>query len=215
MIAVSALLLGACGGSSGKSAEPAPAVPSTASTTSTAVSTSSSMVTSTTSAPGATPTSTTPAGGPALNEASTVNLHGLGPVRVEMTLAEASNVAGTPIATKGGNADCSTAAPQAGPGGVSFMVVKDRIARVDVTEGPIRTLSGAGVGDTEAQVQARYSGKLQSSAHKYVQGGHYLTLVPTDPADASFRLIFETDGTKVTRFRAGRQPEVSYIEGCF
>ena len=94
------------------------------------------------------------------------------------------------------------------------MVVKGRIARVDVTEGPVKTRSGAAVGDTEAQVQARYSGNLQSSPHKYVQGGHYLTLVPSDAGDASFRLIFETDGTKVTRFRAGRQPEVSYIEGC-
>lgn len=144
-----------------------------------------------------------------------MNLRGVGPVRVEMTLPEASNVAGTPIVPKGGDAECSIAAPQDGPAGLSFMVVKGRIARIDVTEGPVKTLSGAGVGDTEAQVQARYSGKLQSSPHKYVQGGHYLTLVPSDAADASLRLIFETDGTKVTRFRSGRQPEVSYIEGCF
>ena len=53
------------------------------------------------------------------------------------------------------------------------------------------------------------------AAHKYVAGGHYLTFVPDDPADADLRLIFETDASsKVTQFRAGRLPEVAYVEGC-
>lgn len=164
---------------------------------------------------GSGPTSTTRPTGPALDAASTVNLRGIGPVRVEMTLAEASAAAGTPIVVTGGGPDCSYAAARGGPAGVKFMVVNGRIARVDVSEGPVKTLSGAGVGATEAQVQALYAGKLQSSAHKYVPGGHYLTLVPSDAGDANLRLIFETDGTRVTEFRAGRQPEVSFIEGCF
>jgi hypothetical protein len=144
-----------------------------------------------------------------------VTLRGIGPVRVGMTPAEASSAAGKQIVAKPDvNAGCGYAEPEGGPEGVSFMVVSGRIARVDVTGGPVKTLSGAGVGDTEAQVQARYSNRLEVSPHKYVASGHYLTLVPTDPADADFRLIFETDGTKVTRFRAGKQPEVSYVEGC-
>ena len=132
-----------------------------------------------------------------------------------MTLPEASAAAGRPIVAKpGSTSECGYADPEGGPEGVSFMVVSDRVARVDVTGGPVKTRSGAGVGDTEAQVQARYADKLEVSPHKYVPGGHYLTLVPADAADAGFRLIFETDGSKVTRFRAGKEPEVSYVEGC-
>ena len=78
------------------------------------------------------------------------------------------------------------------------MVVDGKIARVDVrAPSPVKTRSGAGIGDTEAQVQALYP-PLEVSAHKYVPGGHDLTFVPDDPADADFRLIFETDGSKVT-----------------
>ena len=159
------------------------------------------------------PTTTVAGGG--LSAASTVILRGIGPVRVGMTLAEASAAAGKPIVAKPApSPECGHADPEGGPEGVSFMVVSDHIARVDVASGPVKTLSGAGIGDTEAQVQAKYGNKLEVSPHKYVPEGHYLTLVPTDPADAGFRLIFETDGTKVTRFRAGKQPEASYVEGC-
>jgi len=157
----------------------------------------------------------TQAGGTALSASSTVNLRGLGPVRVGMTPGEASVAAGRRIApAPGAGPECAFAEPEGGPEGVRFMVVSGRIARVDVTGGPVKTQSGAAVGDTEAQVQARYPGRLESSPHKYVTAGRYLTLVPTDAADAGFRLIFETDGSKVTRFRAGKQPEVSFVEGC-
>jgi hypothetical protein len=132
-----------------------------------------------------------------------------------MTLAEASAAAGTPFVPKRGPSEsCVYADPEGGPAGVSFMFVSGRLARVDVTGGGIKTLSGAAVGDGEAQVQALYSGQLQASPHKYLPAGRYLTLVPSDAADADLRLIFETDGSKVTRFRAGAQPGVSYVEGC-
>ena len=132
-----------------------------------------------------------------------------------MTLAEGSAAAGKQIVAKPGpTPDCGHADPEGGPEGVSFMVVSGRIARVDVSSGPVKTLSGAGIGDTEAQVQAKYGNRLEVTTHKYVAEGHYLTLVPTDPADTGFRLVFETDGARVTRFRAGKEPEASYIEGC-
>lgn len=164
---------------------------------------------------GGTPPTTTPPTPPALSASSTLALHGLGPVRIGMTLDEASAAAGTPIeATGARNDSCFYARPTIGPEGVSFMLVSGRIARVDVTAGQITTLSGAAIGDTEAEVQALYSGQLQVSPHKYLAAGRYLTLVPSSAADSDFRLIFETDGSAVTRFRAGTQPEVSFVEGC-
>jgi len=152
---------------------------------------------------------------PALSVSSTLTVRGLGPVRVGMTLSEASAAAGTEIVPERGASDsCSYATPKGGPEGVSFMVVSGRVARIDVSGGAVKTLSGAAIGDTEAAVQAMYSGQLQASPHKYVPAGRYLTLVPTGADDANFRLILETDGSKVTRFRAGRAPEVSFVEGC-
>ena len=78
----------------------------------------------------------------------------------------------------------------------------------------MKTRSGAGNGDSEAQVQARYENRLQVSPHKYLPGGHYLTLVPSDAADLDYRVVFETDGSTVTGFHAGKLPEVELVEGC-
>ena len=33
-------------------------------------------------------------------------------------------------------------------------------------------------------------------------------------SDRNYRIVFETDGKRVLRFRAGKLPEVEYIEGC-
>jgi hypothetical protein len=211
MAVLFALVLGACGGGGGKGATSATtAVPTTVVDTSTSLGPSSA--TTSTTVPGGSTSTTT---GGALSASSTVTLRGIGPVRVGMTLSEASSAAGKQIVAKpDATTECGYAAPEGGPDGVLFMVVAGRIARVDVSSGPVKTQSGAAIGDTEAQAQARYSNRLQVSPHNYDPTGRYLTLVPSDPADVDFRLIFETDGTKVTRFRAGKQPEVSYVEGC-
>jgi len=222
MVVMTAALVGACGG--GDSDDVGTAAPTSTvaqAPATTAVSPPPSSV-ATTTPPTATPsptTVTTRPAGPALTEASTLDLRGLGPVRVGMTLSEASAAAGLTIAVDGPSAspECSYAKAQGGPTGVAFMVIDGRIARADVGVGqasPVKTRSGAAIGDTEAQVQARYSNRLAVSPHKYVVDGHYLTFVPSDAADTGFRLLFETDGTKVTRFRAGKLPEVEYIEGC-
>ncbi len=204
------LALGACGGDDGDGSSTTTTGGPT--TTIVAPSTAPSSTSSSTSVPGSTSTTTLPGGG--LSTASRVELRGVGPVRIGMTLDEATAAAGKKIVARSGSTDeCGFADPEGGPEGVSFMVLAGRIARVDVAGGPVRTLSDAGVGDTEADVQARYSNRLEVTPHKYLPG-HFLTLVPSDPADADFRLIFETDGNKVTRYRSGKQPEASYVEGC-
>lgn len=162
---------------------------------------------------GSTPPTTRP-GMTALTAASTLDVGGLGPVRVGMTPAEATVAAGIPIVASG-TGRCSYATATGGPDGVAFMLTNGRIARVDVgASSPVKTLSGAGIGDPEPQVQARYSNTLEVSVHKYNRDGRYLTLVPVDAADKDSRLIFETDGSRVTMIRSGQLPEVAYVEGC-
>ncbi|MBW4521797.1 MAG: hypothetical protein KME16_19115 [Scytolyngbya sp. HA4215-MV1] len=164
-----------------------------------------------------------------LTEQSKLAIDGIGPVRVGMTIAQAEKSAGVHLIEKGaraGSGGCYYVRPQTGPANLGFMVIsdrednrmvrdKDRIARVDVwRNGRITTLSGAKNGDTEARIKSLYPGKIRVTPHKYVGDGHYLTFMPQDPEDHNYRLIFETDGKRVTQFRSGKLPEVEYVEGC-
>lgn len=166
-----------------------------------------------------------------LTEQSKVMLNGIGQIRVGMTVAEAERAAQVQLVEKGGRAGmggCYHLWAKTGPQNLAFMVIsnrtdnrlernKDHIARVDVYEGSrITTLSGARIGDTEARIKSLYPGQIKVTAHKYTgdRGGHYLTFIPKDAADRNYRLIFETLNGRVTQFRAGKLPEVEYVEGC-
>ncbi|WP_448603461.1 hypothetical protein [Thermoleptolyngbya sp.] len=154
----------------------------------------------------------------ALSANSRVQLKGVGPVRVGMTVNEAKQAAGIPLvraenAYSEGDA-CYFLSAQ-GISDLGFMVTNGRIARVDVgRNSPIKTLSGAGIGSTEAQIQQLYPGQIVSYPHEYFDNGKYLTFVPKDEADQGFRVIFETDQGHVVEYRAGQLPEVQYVEGC-
>lgn len=176
------------------------------------------------SEPGAAPTTTTTAPTTAtavadpLDPEDRVSLEGVGPVRVGMTLEEASAAAGQGISEVPGSgagidpAACYYAVPDTGQPKVSFMVVDGAIARVDVEEGSgARTVSGIGVGAPEADVLATYGDRIVVEPHPYDEGGNYLRYVPDDPTRS---LIFETDGATVLRYRSGLAGPVSFIEGC-
>ena len=93
------------------------------------------------------------------------------------------------------------------------MVVDGEVARVEVSgSGVVATTAGARVGDTEARINQLYPDRVQTTPHKYTDG-HYLT-VRGSGADSIHRLVFETDGRRVTRYRGGRMPEVEWVEGC-
>ena len=93
---------------------------------------------------------------------------------------------------------------------MAFMITNGRIARVDISSRGYATERGARIGDSEARIKSLYRGMVKVSQHPYVDG-HYLTV---DMNRGRFSLIFETDGKRVTSFRAGKSTEVGYIEGC-
>jgi hypothetical protein len=66
---------------------------------------------------------------------------------------------------------------------------------------------------TEAEIARLYPAGLRTMPHKYVSGGHYLVFTPPG-ADSAFRIVFETDGRRVTSYRAGVEPAVEYVERC-
>ncbi len=155
--------------------------------------------------------------GPARDSVSDLALSedGLGQIQVGMNLTDAVNM-GVLNENPNMNARCDFVFPAVGagiPDGVSAMVVRGKVARIDVDTGTVTTEDGAKIGDTEDRVKSIYGDEVTVEPHKYIDGGHYLT-VTGDTARPGKALVFETDGKRVTMFRGGRLPEVKWMEGC-
>ncbi len=102
---------------------------------------------------------------------------------------------------------CYFVHPANGPEGISFMVWDGFVERVDITNPILTTRSGAGVGSTEQQLRDLFGAQLETVSETT------LAFVPTDEADAEFRIYFELDGGEVTALRAGRLAQVE-LESC-
>ncbi len=144
-----------------------------------------------------------------------LNEDGLGPVQVGMTLAEAVNI-GLLNENPNMKKECDFVFPAVGagvPDNIGVMIVRGKVARIDVDTGSVTTEDGAKIGDTEEKIKSIYDGDVQIEPHKYIPGGHYM-IVMGDSASAGKAIVFETNGKVVTNFRAGRLPEVKWVEGC-
>ena len=130
-----------------------------------------------------------------------------------MRIDELRQVAGA-IPSANPTAECSYVRPSATPPGVLVMLVRGEVARVDVDSAGVTSDAGVAVGDIAARVTDAYAGRVTATPHKYVPGGHYLTVTPSSPADSALRMVFQTENGRVTRFRSGRVPEVEWVERC-
>lgn len=147
---------------------------------------------------------------PKLTDSSTITTAGIGPLTFGMTVAAAQPVIGTRLLTETGRApsgECYYVKPERGPAGVFMVVSKSTIERIDVRSGSVKTRSGLGIGTTLEQLKTALKEQLQVT-------GNSAVFVPTSANDANYRIIFETDGTTVTSFRAGKIPEVNNPVGC-
>jgi hypothetical protein len=144
-----------------------------------------------------------------------LNEDGLGQIQIGMNLDDAVNM-GLLNENPTMNPRCEFAYPAIGAGipeGVSAMVVRGKIARIDVDTGTVTTEDGAKIGDTEDRIKAIYGNDVTIEPDKLIDGGHYMTVLG-DSASAGKALVFETEGQHVARFRAGRLPEVKWAAGC-
>jgi hypothetical protein len=91
-----------------------------------------------------------------------------------------------------------------------------RVVRVDVYSRSIaQTASGARVGDTEDQIRAMYPGQTRTEPDHYdPENSRYLIFVPRNRSDRMYNVVFETDGKRVTSFRAGLSRATALVEGC-
>jgi hypothetical protein len=154
-----------------------------------------------------------PAGEMRPDSIASVTVHGVGPLRVGMTLAEARKALGGALVIPRGadTLGCDYVTWRGGPRGLHVMIDEGRIARVDVDSTSLATAAGARVGDSEERIRRLYPGRVAVTPHKY-EDGHYLTV--NAAGDSSFAIVFETAKGRVTRYRAGRRPAVEYVEGC-
>lgn len=148
-------------------------------------------------------------------DASRVGFTSYNKARVGMSEVELSNIFKTklvhldPVMEEEG---CYYASAPGLPKGVGLMILKGRLARIDVFSAGVLTVQGAGVGMSEKGLKKLYGTKLTEQSHAYIgPEGHYLTLAS---ADQAYGTRFETDGKTVTRYYAGTAESIQYIEGC-
>lgn len=143
-----------------------------------------------------------------------ITLAGVGPARVGGSVRDVSKAVGEPLVEAGrvpsGSDSCHHMRFASVPS-LLFMVEKSRVVRVETTDRRFRTASGIRIGDSERKVRQVYGKRLEISAHKYDDHGHYLIV---RSADRKRALVMETNGKTVVNIRAGLVPAVEYVEGC-
>ena len=139
-----------------------------------------------------------------------VTAAGIGEVKAGMSVKEANAALGNVLVIPAKLQECDYVRPKS-PKNLAFMVEKGEISRVDIQPGSdIATVAGAKIGDGEERIKSLYPG-VEVKPAKYAPG-HYLEVTPKDGGNN--RIVFETDGKKVVKYRSGRLPAVEYVEGC-
>ena len=136
---------------------------------------------------------------------------GMGALKAGMSLDEAKIVMHGNLVVPAKLEECDYVNFRNAPAGLAAMVEKGVISRVEVRNGTVATVEGARIGDTEEKIKSLYPGIVTVRPHKYTDG-HYLVVTPKDAGEN--RIVFETDGKKVTRYHSGRLPAVEYVESC-
>jgi hypothetical protein len=99
-----------------------------------------------------------------------------------------------------------------GPAAFRLMIIDDRIVRIELTgETRLHTFAGAAIGTSEADLKKIYGERLDVQPHKYVEGGHTITLRSGAGTEG---LRFETAKGAVTAIQAGPWEHLHYVEGC-
>ncbi len=138
---------------------------------------------------------------------------GTGSLRIGMTLAELAPFLEAGVDTAALDEHCDYVRAEAAPDSMLFMVEMGRLVRVDVIGGSAATAEGARVGDSESRILSLYPGATRGP-HKYTDGAYLTVAGEAAGADSSSKLVFETDGERITRYRGGIAPAVDYVEGC-
>lgn len=142
----------------------------------------------------------------------TIRESGIGPAKIGMNLSELNRALNEKFVKSQAEheQDCYYLTPTGHD--VGFMILHDKLARVDVDNLGVFTSAGIQVGDTEKRALTAYGSRLKVSPHHYdAPEGHYLT---AETSDGKFGIRFETWDGKITRFYAGSSEAIALVEGC-
>lgn len=143
-----------------------------------------------------------------------VSPRGIGFVKTGMSMAILNEALNDDVAPPApADSDCAYITPSELPAGALLMVSRGAVVRVDVDGAGILTEDGVGIGDPESTVMRVYAGHIRVEPHKYTGPvGH--NLIVSNPADSGHMIVFETDGEKVVRYRAGQRAAAELVERC-
>lgn len=142
---------------------------------------------------------------------------GLGPIKIGMTVDQAEKAAQKkfllePVDGQYRTEACRFATLKNGPKEVFLMLNHRTIVRIDVKNPEIKTTQGFHLGSNADTVKTLNKGKIEAYPNKYEADKE--TVVVTPKEKSNLRLVFDTDGKKILYMRAGKTPEVEYVEGC-
>lgn len=154
------------------------------------------------------------------NDPAVVNFEGFGPAKFGANEEQVRMSWGRPLLASnendqpGGDA-CYYLTPDPAPAngnGINFMMEEGKFVRFDIDDDSFAAPGDIVVGMTEADVLAKFPGRVEQQPHKYTDG-KYLVVPPEGGGEP--RLVFETDEKGViTQWRIGVPPAVHYVEGC-
>ena len=148
-----------------------------------------------------------------LDAASSISTVGIDRIMFGMTVHDAQVAAGSPFTPVTPIGNCYLVTPDDGQAGLTFWVVAGTVERVDVDTRPITTRSGAGIGNTEDRIREMFGERIHTTPLPD-GSGNLLAYVPKDVADATYRVMFLTNGVQVIRLWAGRLPWAEELGGC-
>ena len=142
-----------------------------------------------------------------------LGLGALGPVHTGMSTAQVLPLADwSGLARRQPAGDCWYLRYEGGGSDFDLMVIGDRVVRIELKgASKLHTLSGAGIGSSEAELRRLYGARLDVQPHKYDRQGHTITW---RSPDGEYGLRFETSGGRVTAIQSGPWEHLHYVEGC-
>lgn len=107
--------------------------------------------------------------------------------------------------------DCRMLTPQDFPD-LRFALRDGVLTRVETRSAAFKSISGVQVGDSIDRVRQVYGPRMTESPHPYFDHGRLLMVPSRDQRSA---LVMETnDDGRVITLRAGRVPDVTWLEAC-
>lgn len=151
---------------------------------------------------------------------SRVKLRGIGSIKIGDNSAQLATKVPNLKISPSEEASCMTVSPAEGGPKVAFLLEKNKrgkwlLERIYISDRGITTLSGVGIGDTEAKLKATYGERLTSSPNKYNTDALDYFYIPKDKSDQEYRLHFLVVDGEVESYSVGRMPAIQYVEMCY